>query len=165
MPKTAKQIESEIQALMQELESVSKKQESAPAVNEGDVASLFKQMVEERGRTNTILTNIAGKIAQLEKDMETLYSESEAYPEAPGRRQIPVSGLDAKILDYIQSKEMVCADEVKQAMGYKGRNAACSRLNKLHKLGVLERFQLGHKVYYKYDAGRATDILIISPPQ
>ncbi len=165
MPKTTKQIESEIQALKQELSVLSSKSEPSSLANEGNVATLFKQMVEERERTNKILMGIATRISQLEKEIDTIYSEDTAYPEAEGRRQIPVSGLDAKILNYIQSKEMVCADEVKVAMSYKGRNAACSRLNKLHRLGVLERFQLGHKVYYKYDAGRATDILIISPPQ
>ena len=60
---------------------------------------------------------------------------------------------------------MVCADEVKTLMGYKGRNAACTRLNKLYKDGLLDRYQLGHKVYYKYDAGKTTNTLIISPPQ
>ena len=50
-------------------------------------------------------------------------------------------------------------------MSYKGRNAASARLNKLYRIGLLERFQLGHKVYYKFDAGKMASTLIVSPPQ
>ena len=60
---------------------------------------------------------------------------------------------------------MLCADDIKEKLHYKGRNAACTRLNRLHKAGLLERHQLGHKVYYKYDAGKATKLLILSPPK
>jgi predicted transcriptional regulator of viral defense system len=80
---------------------------------------------------------------------------------------VPLSDIDAKIINFVQVQHngMVCADEVREFMGYKGNNAACARLNKLYKDGLLDRFQLGHKVYYKFDAGKTTNTLIISPPQ
>jgi len=60
---------------------------------------------------------------------------------------------------------MACAEDIKREMNYRGRNAASARLNRLHKQGLLDRYQLGHKVYYKYDAGKTTNTLIVSPPQ
>ena len=78
---------------------------------------------------------------------------------------MPISELDAKILQHIQIKGMSCADDIKKQMNYRGRNAASARLNRMYKQGLLERHQLGHKVYYKYDAGKAAKTLIVSPPQ
>ena len=142
----------------------SKKQVQVPS--EGDLTVILKYMVEERERTNKILNGIAAKINSLEQELNEPYVEETAtYSDPVANRELPVSQLDADILSFIQSKDMVCADQVKALMGYKGRNAACTRLNKLYKQGLLERFQLGHKVYYKFDAGKATNILIISPPQ
>jgi hypothetical protein len=169
MSKSTKKIENEVQALKQELSSItsaliSKKDAPMPNSDAG-ISALLKYMTEERERTNKILASITSKISNLEEELRSTYTEESSAYETAGRRQVPVSGLDAKILNFIQTKDMVCADQVRDAMGYKGRNAACSRLNKLYKQGIIERFQLGHKVYYKYDAGRATDILIISPPQ
>ncbi len=146
------------------LNAINSKKETPIPTNDAAFSSLLKYMTDERERTNRLLTSITSKISKLEEELH-----STSYEPAPqyiaDRRQVPVSGLDAKILTFIQSKDMVCADQVRVAMNYKGRNAACSRLNKLYKQGIIERFQLGHKVYYKYDAGKATDILIISPPQ
>ncbi len=165
MAKSNRQIEREMQTLKNEvsalLSSLSSKKEPAPPADAG-VAALLKYMTDERERTNKLLHGITSKISKLEEEMHSSY-DAPSY--VADRRQVPVSNLDARVLNFIQGRDMVCADQVKEAMGYKGRNAACSRLNKLYKLGVIERFQLGHKVYYKYDAGRATDILIISPPQ
>ena len=50
-------------------------------------------------------------------------------------------------------------------LGQGSRVADALLEGKLREKGLLERFQLGHKVYYIYDAGKATNILIISPPQ
>ena len=79
--------------------------------------------------------------------------------------EVPLSLLDAKILDFVQTHTMICADDLMKAMNYRGRNAACARLNRLYREGLLERYQLGHKVFYKFDAGKTTNTLIISPPQ
>ena len=109
------------------------------------------------------------KVNGLQKELDTLYSgeeQGQQYAEQlQESREIPLSELDTKILNFIQLKGMVCADDVRIFMKYNGRNAACARLNKLHKDGLVDRIQLGHKVYYKYDAGKTTNTLIISPPQ
>ncbi len=165
MTKTIEQMEKEILQLKDELGVLSsRKQTQVP--DEADLTIILKYMIEERERTNKILGGIAAKINALEQELAEPYVEEPVtYSDPVANRELPISQLDADILSFIQSKEMVCADQVKAVMGYKGRNAACTRLSKLYKQGLLERFQLGHKVYYKFDAGKATNILIISPPQ
>jgi hypothetical protein len=132
--------------------------------------TLLKYMMEESKTTKLILQQLANQISEIHADTTGLgelpVEELQDQPSNLGAKVVPVSDLDKRILQYIQSKDMACADDVKKAMNYKGRNAASARLNRLHKSGLIERYQLGHKVYYKYDAGKATaNTLIVSPPQ
>jgi hypothetical protein len=133
--------------------------------------SLIKYMVDENKRTTMLLKSISENMARLESGIRdnSYYEEEEVEDQRQnvvrGAREIPVSWLDAEILKNIQVLGMACADDIKKSMNYKGRNAASMRLNRLYRLGVLDRYQLGRKVYYKYDAGKAADALIVSPPQ
>ncbi len=132
--------------------------------------SLMKYMVDENRRTTMILKSIQENMARLESGIhDTYYEEEEVEDQRQnafrGAREVPISRLDAEILKSVQVLGMACADDIKNRMSYKGRNAASVRLNRLYRLGVLERYQLGRKVYYKYDAGKASDTLIVSPPQ
>ncbi len=124
-----------------------------------DMLRLFKFMIEENRKNSAILTSLAEAVSQLTFEADKDGSAG-VYP----TDELPLSGLDARILEYIQVKGMACADDIKAMMGYKGRNAASARLSLLLKRGALHRYQLGHKVYYKYDAGKATNTLIVSPP-
>ncbi len=160
--KKTEQLEKELQSLKGELDQLISKKETIPP--ESTVPTLIKYMIEERERTNSLLTSITGKIGKLEKEIERLYDEP-AYKEGQYSMEVPLSSLDAKILDFVQTHGMICADDLMKAMNYKGRNAACARMNKLYREGLLERYQLGHKVFYKFDAGKTTNTLIISPPQ
>lgn len=156
------QIEDEISRLKEEIKALSEKGSRMPDDSTSSLSSVIKYFTEERERTNRALSNITNKVMELEK----MLSEKEAAaPQDYIAYEIPMSSLDANILDFVKGKGMVCADDVKNLMNYKGRNAACSRLNKLEKEGFLEKFQLGHKVYYRFDAGKTTKTLIISPPQ
>ncbi|MCL4371784.1 hypothetical protein M1373_00475 [Candidatus Marsarchaeota archaeon] len=134
--------------------------------------SLLKYMIDENKRTTMLLSSMMQKIDRIENELnEPLVDEEEQNQEQKSQdkmvRQLAVSGIDARIIQFLQlaPHSMACADDVMRGMGYKGRNAACARLNKLYRMGLIDRFQLGHKVYYKYDAGKATNILIVSPPQ
>lgn len=133
--------------------------------------SLIKYMVDENKRTTMLLKSISDNMARLESGIRdnSYYEEEEVEDQRQnvvrGAREIPVSWLDAEILKNIQVLGMACADDIKKSMNYKGRNAASMRLNRLYRLGILDRYQLGRKVYYKYDAGKAADALIVSPPQ
>jgi hypothetical protein len=168
MSKESEQIEKELQRLRDRVESLSTKKEVI--LTSEELSALVKYMVEERERTNRALIGMTDKIRRLEGVLDDMYAEQEVEPARQAgmeNKEVPVSDLDSRIINFVQSQEMAmaCADQVKEFMRYKGRNAACARLNRLYKEGLLDRLQLGHKVYYKYDAGKTTNTLIISPPQ
>jgi superfamily II RNA helicase len=155
---------SELKEMVQRLAitSNSAKQIAEPENQNADVSYLMK-IVEERERTNGMLRMIMERVRNLEQQI--IKGNEQAIQQSNETKQVLLSDVDAKIINYASMREMVCADEIRELMGYKGNNAACSRLNKLYKAGLLNRFQLGHVVYYKFDAGKATKMLIISPPQ
>lgn len=163
------QIEDEIMRLKGEIKVLSEKESKLP--DESLPSVLIRYLIDEREKTNRSLASLIEKINKLEQKLNSLDEEVDAVEEANPHIHmntgeiIPLSNLDARIIDFVDSRNMVCADDVKNEMKYKGRNAACTRLNKLCKDGFLTKFQLGHKVYYRVDAGKATKALIISPPQ
>ena len=146
--------------------------------------TLVKYMVEENKRTTLLLKSMSDSLERMENalldimeggeqkearpvhaEKAELQQENMQQPDASIRiRELPVSELDKRILQFIQIHNMACADDLKAAMKYKGRNAASAHLNRLHKMGLIERYQLGHKVYYKFDPGKTASTLIVSPP-
>jgi hypothetical protein len=176
---TKKEIENEIHAMKGQLKALNAKEstigqlitEKAKTEEVGsNLLTLLKYMMDENKKTNMILKGMSDNLERLESNLSTDYYEQEdqvGYLQENTRlaKVQPISGLDAKIVQIIQVSGMACADDIKKQMSYKGRNAASSRLNRLYRLGILERYQLGHKVYYKYDAGKTTNTLIVSPPQ
>lgn len=178
-----KVIEKELSEIKMELEKLaSKNVENIELLKEKQVAedtnsnmlSLIKFMMDENKKTTMLMKGISDTLTQLTNELRsdqsggatdlqegTIKNTSDIKERVT---ELPISGHDAKIIEYIQVKGMACADDIKLHMNYKGRNAACARLNNLHKRGVLHRYQLGHKVYYKFDAGKATNTLIIYPP-
>lgn len=124
-----------------------------------NLLSLVKFVIDENRKTTLVLKSLSDTVTQLVSDINY---EEPAKPES--MEEFPISGLDAKILQYIQTKEMACAEDIRKEMNYKGKNAASARLNVLFKRGILQRYQMGHTVYYKYNAGKATKTLIVSPP-
>lgn len=136
-----------------------------------NLLSLMKYLIDQNARTTLILKRMSENIEKLESEVNVEYgeenqSENLQYPQKL-MKELPISELDAKILQFIQRQRnsMACAEDLKSLMNYKGKNAASSRLNRLYKADLLTRYQLGHKVYYKFDAGKATNTLIVSPPQ
>jgi hypothetical protein len=152
-----KEIKEELERLRKEISRLN----SDDAYSD-DVQELIRYMIAERERTNRILASITEKIKELSERLDEL---DRGPAKLEKQKEVPLSNTDAKIIEFVQTKGIACADEVKEFMHYKGRNAACARLNRLHMLGLLDRYQLGHKVYYKYDAGKAINTLILSPPQ
>ncbi len=166
------QIEDEISRLKSEVKALSMKNENSPdrqlerSADEA-LASTLTRLMEERERTNRALLAITEKINKMEQQWREAFEAQESYatPIQQGQMEVAVSHLDGMILDFVKTKGMACADDVKEYMGYRGRNAACNRLNRLVLSGFLVKTQLGHRVYYRIDAGKATNALIISPPQ
>lgn len=136
-----------------------------------NLLSLFKFVMNENRSLKSELKRIADRLDRIDTEHNAEYYEQEDQDQYLQENKLgkvqPISGLDAQILQIIQrsGSEMACADDIKKQMNYKGRNAASARLNRLHSMGLLERYQLGHKVYYKFDAGKTTNTLIVSPPQ
>lgn len=175
--RSKKEIKGELQGLKQQIQQMSAintnlksmvDEKTKSDATSSNLFALVKYMIDENKRTTMIMSEIAGRLSRLEGELVSESPEEQQYAqqaEQQHRSTIPLSRLDTKILQHVQMMDMVSAEDIQKQMNYKGRNAASSRLNKLYKQGLLERYQLGHKVYYKYDAGKATATLIISPPQ
>ncbi len=160
------QIENELTEIKERIRALSERGERIPD-DQASGTSVLKSFIEERERTNKLLVGLTEKISQLEQRLNSEYEVIEGQTQVGMPLEVPISDVDAKILDFIELSEkgMACADQIKVLMNYKGRNAACARLNALCKIGLLRKDQFGHKVYYRFDAGKATKALIISPPQ
>ncbi len=165
------QIESELQRMkeeiMRELAQRNERVQDEPSVS--SLSSKLEHMAKDREETIRILRELAEQVNRLQKVVEENndMKVQTILPTWGPQTEEPMSEIDVKIIRFIQAskEEMVYADQLKEFMNYKGRNAACARLGALCRKGWLRRYQLGHKVYYKVDAGKATNALIISPPQ
>jgi hypothetical protein len=160
---------SDLSAINENMKSLMAEKESSDKTS-SQLFTLLKYMIDENKRTTMLLSSMSEMLARVENVVsEPVEEEDETEVKAAKDpvKELPISNVDAKILQAIQLSQnsMACADDIRKRMGYNGRNAASARLNRLHKMGAIERLQLGHKVYYKYDAGKATNLLIVSPPQ
>ena len=171
-------IKNELVQIKEELESLKNKEIEMQSLVSGKekadqtsshLFTLLKYMIEENKTTRGMIERMYKKIESFEEEINA--DDLPTEPIQNGLEQgvttiVPISELDKKIIQHIEIAGMACADDIKKAMNYKGRNAASARLNKLFKQKIIERHQLGHKVYYKYNAGKTTNgILIVSPPQ
>jgi hypothetical protein len=100
------------------------------------LGELVYQLLEERENTNRILKNLLTKIEALEKKAGPR-AEEPLLPE-----------MDEKIMGFVREKGKATAEQVQAEFGYKGRNAASSRLNRLSGMGLLGKKQVGRKVYF-----------------
>jgi hypothetical protein len=152
------------------LRSILSEKEKVEETSSG-LLTLLKFVISENKSTRQMIERMSTTLSKLEAEVNAVEEEEfEAQPqeqEPAERPTVVLSGLDTKIVQYIQIKSMACADDIKKMMGYKGRNAASARLNKLKMMGILTRHQAGHKVFYMYNAaGKTTkNALIVSPPQ
>ncbi|GEM_PF-629047 len=118
--------------------------------------SLLHKLAEERENSNrilkTILETLDSRLAKMEErigKMEERMRPSPKSPEPPKPDEFLLPSVDEEIVSCIRSKGTVCAEDVRTHFGYKGKNAASSRLNHLFELGVLEKRQAGRVVYYR----------------
>ncbi len=110
------------------------------------LGSLFYTVAVEKENSNRLLKNILGKLDALEERINELEArEKPSRPKSPGP-MLPEA--DEKIVEFIGKSGRACASEVKTALKYRGTNAASARMNKLFERGILEKEQVGRKVYY-----------------
>jgi hypothetical protein len=154
----------------EEMKSILSEKEKADETS-GSLLTLLRYVMSENKSTRQMLERMSNTLVKLEAEVNAAEYEDEiqapAQPVQEAQPQIVLSELETKIVQFIQIKGMACADDVKTLMGYRGRNAASARLNRLKIMGLLTRHQAGHKVFYMYNAaGKTTkNALIVSPPQ
>jgi len=113
------------------------------------LGSLMYTATTERENTNRLLKNILGKIDALEARIVELESKQGGSPKGPRGPPSPMlPEADERIVQFIRKRGRACAEEVRYALRYRGTNAASARMNKLFERGVLEKEQVGRKVYY-----------------
>ncbi len=108
------------------------------------VSMLLFKLAQEREATNKILSEINDKYDKMMLELKT-----KGLPEVREETSFNLlADQDKKIMDLVSEKNAVTASEVKDALKYKGLNAASQRLNKLFKEGYLKKAQSGKKVLY-----------------
>ena len=163
-----KEMEEKLDALERELEAY-RRATAMPVPQKSEYNEVLRVLMTDKENTKQVLRSLTEQVKMLREAVSTTMltaGPADEYAQEPGR-EVAISAVDASIVEFLQTrpKSMASADDVRDFMHYRGKNAACARLNNLYKRGVLERLQLGHKVYYKFDAGKATIQLIVSPPQ
>ena len=103
------------------------------------LGELVYKLLRERETTNLILKNLLQRIEILEKRIGSTKSE-------PFETLIPE--VDQEIVLFVREHGPVDAETVRKRFGYKGRNAASARLNRLCQLNLIRKKQVGRKVLF-----------------
>ena len=86
------------------------------------------------------------RVAQLEEMLEKSVEKVAVATSLPNKEV--VADIDMEIIAFVKETGKVIAQDVADKFGYKGKNAACARLNRLAVAGLLSKKQAGRKVYY-----------------
>jgi len=114
------------------------------------VAALLFKCAQLQERQNKILEGIDKKYDEIMFLVKTKQAEAPAvqdFEAAKGKFEV-LAEQDEAIMKLAEEKGMIEAKAIQQALGYKGVNAACQRLNKLFREGRLVKKQAGKKVFY-----------------
>ncbi len=103
------------------------------------LGELVYLLTEERENTNRLLKTLLGRIESLEAKLA-------AKGEAPQEELLPEA--DERILGFVREKGKATAADVQKELGYKGKNAASARMNRLCNIGLLHKKQVGRKVFF-----------------
>lgn len=112
------------------------------------LGSLQFALLKERERFNEFLADLNKTLSALDDRLAALedfiQAQKAPVPQAP---QI-LGPKDQEVYDFVSENEKVCAEDIQEKFGYKGKNAASARLSKLYTVGKLEKIQSGRRVYY-----------------
>lgn len=111
------------------------------------IGLLMYRLSKQRKQTNHLFSEILDKLGKMEKKFEakgvkTVTEREERIDKAM------LSDVDRKIYRYMENSDKVDAEEIKEYLGYKGKNAASARLNSLYKKGYLDKERVGKRVLY-----------------
>jgi hypothetical protein len=111
-------------------------------------AALMHAIVHEKEDTNRILKSIYAELEKARGLEERVARLEEGMGKAKTTDAIPLPEADARIIAFLREKGKACAEEVQKKLGYKGKNGASARLNRLYMLGAVSKAQVGRKVLY-----------------
>lgn len=100
------------------------------------------RLLEERENTNRLLKNILQKLEAIEARL------GPGMPAATANEEPLLPQIDEDILTFVKGSGKATAEEVRSRFNYKGKNAACARLNRLCDMGLLQKRQVGRKVFF-----------------
>lgn len=104
------------------------------------LAEMVYRLLEERENTNRLLKTIITKLEALEMGAAT---ESGGPVEQPLLPEV-----DEQMLAFVKEAGKATAEDVRAKFSYRGKNAASARLNRLFEMGLLQKQQVGKKVYF-----------------
>ncbi|MGB9577199.1 MAG: hypothetical protein ACP5O3_01375 [Candidatus Micrarchaeia archaeon] len=113
------------------------------------VGALLNKLAEERSSTNLLLREINAKldrIVSLEERINAL--EKKLSGESTQPQNVLLPEIDEEIISFVRAQGKACAEEVQKHFNYKGRNGASARLNRLAATGLLQKTQVGKKVFF-----------------
>ncbi|MCX8195383.1 MAG: hypothetical protein N3G22_04745 [Candidatus Micrarchaeota archaeon] len=113
------------------------------------LAALMYTAATEKENTNrllkTLIERLDAKFAEIERRVAALEKGGLA---ASGEEEVLLPEVDKEILDFVKERKFASAEEVRRKFGYRGKNAASARLNRLFELGLLEKKQVGRVVMF-----------------
>lgn len=114
------------------------------------VAALLFKCAQLQEKQNKILDGIDKKYDEMMFLLKTKQAEAQSNTalESTANKFEVLPEQDEQIMKIAEEKGGVDAKKIKEALGYKGLNAACQRLNKLYREGRLVKKQSGKKVFY-----------------
>ena len=110
--------------------------------------ALMNAIVQEKENTNRILKSIYAELEKARGLEERVARLEEKAGKAMSTDAIPLPEADARIIEFLREKGKACAEDVQKKLGYKGKNGASARLNRLYMLGAVSKAQVGRKVLY-----------------
>ncbi|MDD5317597.1 MAG: hypothetical protein PHF51_02570 [Candidatus ainarchaeum sp.] len=119
------------------------------------LSGMMLSVQSERENTNRILKNIYAELervrelsGRLERIEAALAGGGSAPAPAMPRGEHMLSEIDEQLVRLAKKRGRICAGDAQRAFGYRGRNAASARLNRMYEMGVLDKAQAGRTVYY-----------------
>jgi predicted HTH transcriptional regulator len=102
------------------------------------------RLLEERENTNRLLKNILQKLEGIEAKL----GPGTVAAIEGGIQEQMLPEVDGQIMGFVKEAGKVTAEDVRAKFNYKGKNAASARLNRLCDIGLLQKQQVGKKVFF-----------------
>ncbi|MFH0818015.1 MAG: hypothetical protein V1909_05290 [Candidatus Micrarchaeota archaeon] len=120
------------------------------------LAAIMHTAATEKENTNRLLKTLIERLDASFAEVDERLSALERKPLAPSeprpQEEVLLPTVDEEILKFVKEKRFASAEEVRRRFGYKGKNAASARLNRMFELGLLAKRQVGRAVVFSAKA-------------